>query len=70
MNVATLRRRLSFLEIPLLIAAFYLFYIFTDIKTIGYAVGVVGGVGIVALTFFKRYRESTRLQAVATIACA
>jgi len=52
-NVATLRRRLSYLEIPLLISIIFLFYLFTDTKSIGYAVGVVGGIAVVALTFFR-----------------
>jgi len=48
-----LRRRLSFIEIILLIAAFLLFFQITDFKEIGYAVGVVAGIGILALIFFK-----------------
>ncbi len=52
-NALALRRRLSWLEIPLLAVALYLFYLVTDRKDIGYAVGVLAGIGIAALAFFR-----------------
>jgi len=48
-----LRRRLTYIEIFLLLAALGLFYQITDYKEIGYAVGVVAGIGILALAFFR-----------------
>lgn len=53
MSASFLRRRLTFLEIPLLAIALILFYLITDRKDLGYAVGVVGGIGILALAFFR-----------------
>jgi len=52
-SVSALNRRLSFLEIPLLAIALILFYLITDRKDLGYAVGVVAGIGVLALAFFR-----------------
>jgi O-antigen ligase len=53
MTAAVLRRRLSWLEIPLFIAAIFLFWFMADRKDLGYAVGVVAGIWIVTLAFLK-----------------
>jgi len=48
-----LQQRLTIIGIILLAAALGLFYQITDYKEIGYAVGVLVGIGALALTFFK-----------------
>jgi O-antigen ligase len=50
---AVLRRRLSWLELPLLAGLLYLFYLITDRKDIGYAAGGIIALGIAALAFFR-----------------
>jgi len=52
-NPSVVRRRLTWFEIPLLIIALVVFYLVSDRKDIGYAVGVIGGIGVLALAFFR-----------------
>lgn len=53
MNAATLRRRLTYLEVPLLIICLAIFFVVTDRKEIGYAAGLLLGIGFLGLAFFR-----------------
>lgn len=53
MSASDLRRRLNWLELPLLVFLFLLFYLITDRKSIGYAAGGIVALGILATAFFR-----------------
>jgi hypothetical protein len=53
MTASLLRRRLAWVEIAVLLLALLIFYLVTDRKDLGYAAGVVAGIGFLALTFFR-----------------
>ena len=53
MTTPVIRRRLYLIEILIVAAAFIIFNLVTNYKSLGYAVGVVAGIGIFALAFFR-----------------
>ncbi len=53
MTVTAASRRLHLVGIFLLLLAFGLYYQISDLKDFGYAVGVVAGIGVLALAYFK-----------------